>query len=132
VTIINPCRSHVQSVTTTSLKDQSYTITGTALTYQVPEFTSDPAWCTLTYEYSLSDEALASAISYDSNLRTFTFESSNDLTLSGDNSIDYTVTITATAGIDTPVSDSSSFSIQMKNPCIDESFVQINAPTLAN
>ena len=132
VTVTDPCRSHIKSVTPSSLTDQSYTITGAALTYQVPEFTSDPAWCAITYEYSLSDEALASAISYDSNLRTFTFESSNDLTLSGDNFIDYTITITATAGIDTPVSDSASFNIQVKNPCIDESYVQINAPTLAD
>ena len=51
----------------------------------------------MAYSYSSSDIAIDSAITFDSVSRTFTFDYSADLDLSGPTSKTYTITMTATS-----------------------------------
>jgi hypothetical protein len=57
VTIIDPCDEPV-SVTALNLTAQEYTITDKdAVSYIVPVYTVDPAWCAITYTYSITDQS---------------------------------------------------------------------------
>ena len=83
------------------MDSQEYTITGTAKTYEITPFTSDPAWCAVTYTYSISDPAGDAAVSFndDASVREFTFHYDADLDLCGPASTDYTVTVFGEIGI---------------------------------
>jgi len=69
----------------------------------------------MTYSYSSSDSALDTAITFDSSSRTFTFDYATDLNLSGPVAQSYTLTMSAISNL---VTESESFTIEMKNPCI--------------
>ena len=80
--------------------------------------------------YTYSDDTGSTIIqNLDSETRTFTFYYDTDLILSGDPAVteytDYTVTIFATVGITTTMSTTGTFTLRVKNPCFDPSFVQI-------
>ena len=68
----------------------------------------------------------------DSNVRTFTFHNQVDLTLAGDLTKEYLVTVKAQTGavISTALTTSSPFTLTLKNPCIDPSFVNIQPSVL--
>ena len=72
ITIIDPCDNPV-SVTPSTLSAQEYTITQSAFTYEVPVYVSNPAWCAITYTYSITDTAGSAALTFDPTTRTFTF-----------------------------------------------------------
>jgi hypothetical protein len=52
ITIVDPCDAPV-SVAGATLLAQSYTITS-SVSYTFPVFTADPAWCEITYTYTIS------------------------------------------------------------------------------
>ena len=64
----------------------------------LPHITVEPAWCTVTYSYTLSDEVGDHAVTFDDDLRQFSFFNDDKLELSGAVSKDYTVTLTVRSG----------------------------------
>jgi len=64
VTITDLCDNPV-SVTASDLTDQSYTITQNKFSYQVPSFVADPAWCKITYSYTVSHPKADKALSFN-------------------------------------------------------------------
>lgn len=52
------------------------------------------------------------------------------LSLAGVTSTDYTVTVTADAGIITFQQAQAAFTLTIKNPCVDPTYVQINKQVL--
>ena len=105
ISVVDPCDVPV-SVASSTLTSQEYTITDTAKTYQIPVFTANPAWCEITYTYTIADVSGDAAVSFNSVAtdRTFTFSYAVDLLLSGASSTVYTITVTGAAGNITPVS----------------------------
>ena len=81
----------------------------------------------MAYSYSSSDTAIDSAITFDAVSRTFTFDYSADLDLSGPTSKTYTITMTATSQ---SVSTFKTFDLTVKNPCIEPSINTIVLPPL--
>lgn len=126
VTIIDPCSP--ATITTTLLTDQIYFMSSGPKTYQAAAFTINESWCVMTYSFSSSAAALNAAITFDAASRTFTFDYATDLSLSGPVSTDYILTMTATSQ---SVTQSETFTIAMKNPCIVISTSNIALPTLA-
>ena len=133
ITVIDPCDQPV-SLTASTLAAQEYTITDNSKDYQVDAYTSDPAWCDITYTFSVDAVSGGSAVTFnaDATVRTFTFNYLADLLLSGPVSTDYTVTVTGEIGITTKQSASATFTLTLKNPCIDSNFVTIEPAILLN
>jgi len=131
VTIIDPCDEPV-SVTPAALTGQEYTITQASFDYQTPVYTADPVWCAITYDYSIATPAGDAALTFDPVTRTFSFSQDTDLSLSGATFTDYTITVTGQAGNITPVQGQESFSLRLKNPCIDPTYVTIAQVPLVN
>ena len=129
MTVIDPCDAPV-SVTASVLTNQEYTITQTTFDYQVPVYTADPLWCEIIYTYGITDISGDAALTFDPLTQIFSFEQLDNLLLSGDVSTNYTVTVTGTAGNDTPTSDDDKFLLMLKNPCIDPLFVSLVAKPL--
>ena len=59
----------------------------------------------------------------NSPTRTLSFDKIDDLTLAGESFIDYNIIVTGTSGKVVPVSGSATFTLRVKNPCIDSDFV---------
>jgi len=115
------------------LTNQEYTITQNAINYQVPVYTADPLWCEILYRYEITEISGDQAIqSFDNDpaSRTFTFFNDNDLTLSTLTQKAYTVTVFGKSGNITPTESGTTFTLTLKNPCIDPAFVTINAGTV--
>lgn len=93
-------------------------------------YTPDPAWCEITYTYTVDAVAGGNAVSFndDATVREFTFDYAADLDLCGTVSTDYTVTVTGEIGITTKQSASAPYTLTLKNPCIDSSFVTFAKP----
>ena len=129
VTIIDPC-DKPDSLTASSATAQEYTITADPKTYQVPAFTPVPAWCAITYTYTVDDSSGGGAVAFedDQNVRQFTFDYEDDLDFCGPVSTDYTVTVLGEIGITETKTDSTSFTLTLKNPCIDSSHVSFEKP----
>ena len=96
----------------------------------MPEYTADPAWCAITYDYSITNVMGDDALTFDALTRTFTFNQVDNLSLSGDVSTPYTVTVTGTSGNVVTTSGSTTFTLTLKNPCIDPAYVVINPKPL--
>ena len=96
ISIIDRCDEQAL-ITAQPLSDQDYTITNTAKSYEVPAYAVTPLWCAITYTYSVTDFAGNAALTFDDaqENRVFTISNTNDVTLSGLTSKDYTVTVTA-------------------------------------
>ena len=73
------------SLAAPNLENQEYTITDNPVTYQVPEFVSDPNWCAVTYSFTITLIAGDAAVIFnsDESIRTFTFDYTASLDLSG-------------------------------------------------
>ena len=65
-------------------------------------------------------------------MRSFTFDHSSGLEPAGLSQIDYTVEVIATVGKLSLKQAQSSFNLRLKNPCVDDSLVSIQAGTLAD
>jgi len=131
ISVIDRCDEQAL-ITAQPLLDQDYTITDTAKLYQVPAYVVDPIWCAITYTYSVTDFAGDRALTFDNaqETREFTISNTNDLNLSGPTSKDYTVTVTAQVGNVVLRTDSSSFTLTLMNPCIDDNFVNVEKAAL--
>ena len=125
VTILDPCDT--PSITTTALTNQIYYVSSGPKSYQAAAYTVYQSWCDVTYSYSSSNPALDTAISFDASSLTFTFDYATDLNLSGPVAQSYTLTMSATSNL---VTESESFIIEMKNPCIVASVNTIALPTV--
>jgi len=121
---MDPCDEPV-SIAPSVLDAQEYTITDTAKTYTIPVFISDPAWCAITYTYTVTDVSGSPAVSFndDAMVRQFTFDYASDLLLCGATNTDYQISVTGTSGNVVPVSNSAQLILTLKNPCIDSNFV---------
>lgn len=62
---------------------------------------------------------------FDPVTREFTFHYDKDLLLSGPDFTDFTVEVSGTSGYLYPVTETTSFNLKLKNPCIDPNFVTI-------
>ena len=73
----------------------------------------------------MNDPSGAAAVTFnnDATVREFTFNNSADLSLCGLTSIDYTVTVNAEIGMTEKQKASQTFTLTLKNPCIDSNFV---------
>jgi len=96
----------------------------------VPSFIADPAWCEITYSYTVSHPKADKALSFNESTQTFEFEQLDDLSLSGSVSKDYTITVTGVAGNNSLVSSEASFTLSLQNPCIDPMYVTIQSEAL--
>ena len=103
VQIIDPCDEPVNVALAGKLDNQEYTITQAFFEYMVPTYTPEPSWCPITYSYQITSVDGDSALTFDAISRTFTFFQDSDLSLSGSDFKDYTVTVIGTAGAVTPV-----------------------------
>ena len=119
-------------MTPSTLSAQEYTITQTAFTYQIPVYVSNPTWCAIIYNYTIASATGDAALKFDPATRIFTFSQVNDLTLSGSTMIDYVVTVTGKAGITIPVQAQRSFTLTIRNPCINSAYVTINQSVLVD
>jgi len=119
-------------VTPSTLSAQEYTITQTAFTYQIPVYASNPTWCAIIYSYTIASATGDAALTFNPATRTFTFSQVNDLTLSGSTMKDYVITVTGEAGITIPVQAQRSFTLTIRNPCINSAFVTINQSVLVD
>lgn len=88
-------------------------------------YTAEPSWCEIIYTYTISDPLGDTALTFDALTQTFTFDKIDDLAPSGSAFIDYTVTMRGTSGNVIPVFDEQSFTLKLKNPCIDPAYVSI-------
>ena len=100
ITVIDPCDKPVHLAASTVV-NQEYTITDISKTYTVPDFTPNPAWCAITYSYSVADTTGGAAVIFNSDaaVRLFIFNYSADLNLCGPVSTAYTVTVNGEIGI---------------------------------
>ena len=82
----------LSTLTAPILKDQVYTETDHPLVFQIPEFESKVKWCEVRYSYSveLPDDSKDS-VRFNTENRTFTIESTKNLTLSGSTSTEYII-----------------------------------------
>ena len=86
-----------------------------------------PAWCEITYSVSVLEPEASKTFSFNGDPleRRFTFNNVDDLSLAGSSFTDYTITVTGTIGNVVTKSESSSFNLRIKNPCIDPNYVTI-------
>ena len=95
------------------------------------QFTVTPSYCTKSISYTAP--GLETYIQWDEGSQTFTFpQISDSLSLSGDTQQTYTVTVTYETqdfhGV-TRSTTPAAFVFTIKNPCIDQTYVTIEAPT---
>ena len=97
--MIDPCDDPV-GVTSKPLANQEYTITQAAQIYTIPVYDANPAWCAITYSYTIVSSAGSAAVTFDSDalVRKFTFNNVVDLTLCGATSKEYTIMVTGKSG----------------------------------
>ena len=108
--------------------DQEYTIFQSEKYYVFPEFMTEPADCPITYSYSVTDFAGEEVVSFNSQLKKFTFGQSNNMILAGNLYTDYTITIAAMVGgssipMSNTIPTTGSFNLRVKNPCLNPEFV---------
>lgn len=92
------------------------------------EYTADPAWCAIVYTYTISAITDDSVVAFndDPAIREFSFLYDSNLDLCGATSTAYTITVTGTSGNIVSAVNSASFTLTLKNPCIDPNFVTIS------
>ena len=128
VSVVDPCTDGIQSIQAGELVNQEYTITDEPKSYQFSQFSVEPDWCDIIYSYSLENNSIQQTISFDETTRTFTFSNEEDIHLAGESSSTYVITITGSAGTNTVVSESSSFDLQLNNPCNKGDYITISDP----
>jgi len=131
ITVTDRCDEQA-IVTASAVTNQAYTITDTLKKYVVPAFTITPTWCAIVYTFDVTNASGTSVISFNSDplVREFTIHYDADLLLCGATSTNYSVRVKGTVGNIVVRSDSATFTLTLKNPCIDPAFVQINQVAL--
>lgn len=109
-------------------------MTDASLPYTFDAFTVDPTYCAITYTHSIADPTRGdTVVTFDDVLRTFTFDHTAGLTPLVDPLAaftDFTITVSGTAGLVTPVTVETTFNLKVLNPCFDSAFVQIDSAPL--
>ena len=106
-------------------------MTAEAKTYQIPEFTTDPPGCPVTYTYVVNPAAATAVLSFDDVTHTFTFFNDQDISIASD--VPYGILITGTTGTVAPISADilpPFLPLTIKNPCVDPNFVSITPVSL--
>ena len=131
ITVVRSC-ANPQTLAPSATVDQEYTITDTAKTYTVPAFTYTPTYCDPVYSFSVVPADGQLAINFDSTptVRTFTFFNDNNVALAGPTATTYSITVTAVLGTAATLTETTTFSLTLKNPCIDPLFVKIDKVAL--
>ena len=137
MTITDPCDPPASiSPPVPGLVDQSYTLTDpSAPDYVHAEFTTDPAFCEITYSYNIDplDNGL-SAVTQSGGDRTFQFFYDNDNTPIDATVETQLVTVTATSsskfGVTQPtISTTDDFEVSFNDPCVVPGLVTITPTT---
>ena len=90
----------------------------------ISDFVFEPAeFCIITYKYSVDSIKGVAAVEFDPVTKTFTFGQDDDLTISGSTFTDYLVTISAMVGDVIQIKTDKTFSLKVKNPCIDSAYL---------
>jgi hypothetical protein len=129
IDIVNPCNNPV-SITPSLVGPQTYILTDEAKEVKFDRFTTDPDWCEVTYTYTTSGASDAIVLNTNMASRTFSFFYDTDLRLAKGSKQDYTINIIGKIGKRTTKTAKTSFSLTLKDPCIKNNFVTINAPVL--
>lgn len=130
IDIVNPCNTP-ESITASLVGPQTYTLTDSVKEVKFDRFTTEPDWCEVTYTYRTSGASDAIALNSNMASRTFSFVYDKDLRLADGSSADYKITIIGTIGKRTTKTAKTTFSLTLKDPCIDSDFVTIDAPVLS-
>ena len=130
VTVVDPCDNPESLVTSSDLLDQKYIITQDVVSYQASAFTPTPAWCAITYSYTISEVEAEAAIKFGPANGIFHFSYESDLSLSGETSKDYEITVKGQVGTETKKEAESFFVLTILNPCKDPRYVHVSAPKL--
>ena len=88
-----------------------------------PLFIQNPTYCEVVYMLEVSDPFVNAAINFDANTGEFTFFYNSDVSLAGLVSQDYTITLKGVLGSLNTLEAQTSFTLTLKNPCVDPSFV---------
>ena len=88
-----------------------------------PLFIPDPTYCEVVYSLEVSDPLVNAAISFDANTGEFVFFNDADVSLAGLDSIDHVITLKGVLGTQNTIETQTSFTLTLKNPCIDPTFV---------
>ena len=117
------------------MNDQEYTITGAGKSYNFPAFTIDPINCAIVYTYSITESATGNIVvaSFDGPKKLFEFfhkENLDPLENPLNKFKDYEVTVTGTSGLVTPRIVAATFTLKVKNPCHDPSYISITTSPL--
>ena len=130
VNIIDQCDSPF-SLVPMPLDDQVYTLTDTSFSIVAPSFIGTPDYCDIVYSVTVSNPTASTAFTFKPDSRKFTFHKDSDI-IGGDVSQrDYTVTLWASIGTGSlPIEKRSSFTLTLRNPCVDPAFVTIEKVAL--
>ena len=127
--VTDPCDPPA-SFSKVAMENQSYTLTDTDKSYTHPDFNISPDYCPVDYSYSIQafvdgSNTLATAIDQDGKTLKFFWDTNKSpLTQT------QTVTVTGTSTTiynrnKAPETDSSTFTLDFADPCIDANFVTI-------
>ena len=103
-----------------------------AFTYQAPAFIGNPAFCDIIYSVEVSDPLAKTSFSFDSDpdQRLFTFFNDQDVSPAGPVSTDFTVTLKGVVGTLAVIETTATFTLTLKNPCVDPALVLIEPVAL--
>ena len=97
----------------------------------VNDMTVTPSACQLTYTHSLSEASSVVSL-FDPALKKFEFFEASDLTQTLTVSPfykDITVSLIGSAGVVTATTAQKTFTLRVKNPCVDSAYNSIGVPT---
>ena len=130
ITITNECTDPV-SIIPQPIDDQEYTLTDTSYDIIATKFVATPDYCDVVYSIEVSDPIVLTAMSFLPETRVFTFFKDSDLEGASDSQVEYTVTLKAVMGSGAvPIEASTSFTLTLKNPCIDSAHTSIKTVPL--
>ena len=118
------------------LLNQEYIITQDPVYYQIPDFVTEPAGCKVTMMHTgLNPNEAIELITFDKVLNKFKFGFSENVSLAGFDSLDYTITVTGMiqdANGNFLSEAIASFVLTVRNPCVMDDFVYIIDKPLPN
>ena len=114
------------------MPSQAYTLTDNSFDINLsPLFSVSPAFCASSVQLG-GNQAISDALQFDSSTQTITVPQilSLDLLSGGDGPVNYSVSVIYQVSDKSGVATTKtlSFSLQIKNPCIDDTFVFFSTP----
>ena len=100
----------------------------------MPAFSVEPALhCQVTYTAKVTDPdgvEYPCPDCFDPVTQVFAFHHESDIDVSGPTSKQYQIEITGSSGYLTAIQNTASFTLEVRNPCIDPDFVTIETVSL--